>query len=259
MSYRTTKTTLAFVALLGLSATVSAETWITTSSTLIGSNSVDPLDFDGSDGTRVTIDGFRVQFKNGGGSAYDSPYATAWGSGVGVRRDGNDRHTIGNNASNYNWTDGILLDFGTSLVSISGITLASDKGWGDGSSDRDFELWAYTGGGAGDLPTASYSLWAGNDWTKVADVNGLQDTASGTDYDTYATASATNSSRWIVLAANNDSNKDAYKFKGFTASKGPCIPGTPGCGGGTTEVPVPGTLALLGLAALLGRRRLFSS
>ena len=95
-------------------------------------------------------------------------------------------------------------------------------------------------------------MWASNDWTKVADVDGNVDTASGTDFDNYATPNAVYSSQWIVVAANNDNLKDAFKFKGFAGSIKP--PDEP-----PSEVPVPGTLALLGLGALLVSRRLFQA
>jgi len=74
----------------------------------------------------------------------------------------------------------------------------------------------------------------------------------------YGTANTTYSTHWIVVAANQDSNKDAYKFKGLVANV-KCIPGTPGCrppGGGGGEAPIPGTLALLGIGAIAVRRQL---
>jgi len=113
----TLKTLFAATALAGCATVVHAETWMTT-----GSGSGDPLTFTGSGGTKVEIDGFRTRYASGGsGDTYYSPYAIAWGSGVGVRRDSSDRHTIGNNASNYSWTDGILLSFQGKAANISEI------------------------------------------------------------------------------------------------------------------------------------------
>jgi hypothetical protein len=250
-----TRILLAAIFSQGLCGLAIAESWITT-----GSGTGDPLTFNGSAGTVVSIDGFRTDMV-GSGTPYNSPYAIAWGSGVGVERNSSDRHTIGNNADNFNWTDGILLSFSDKLVSISEVTLTSQRGWsGSDARDQDFELWAFTGAGAGALPTASYSMWHSNGWTRVADVDGhMADANYNMLTKTYATSNSVHSTHWIVLAANADHNKDAFKFKGFSGST-KCIPGTPGCnpppGGGPGQVPVPGTLALLAIGALAIRRKL---
>lgn len=259
MRTKTARHALVLAALMGLNSAASAELWITTSA-YTGPDVGDPLTFTGNGGTVVTIDGFRTDMVGTGvpyssGSAGKDPTAYAWGYGVGVDRDGSgsDYHTIGNNASSLNWTDGILLSFDKS-VNIGTITLASNKNWGDGSSDKDAELWVFTGeAGSAGLPTTAYSTWApgANGWTLASTVNGGEDNTSGTDVDTFGTANAHYSSLWMVLAANQDHLLDAYKFKKFTG--GIC---TNGCGGGPSGgVPLPGTLALLGIGALMSRRR----
>ncbi|MCB1722282.1 MAG: PEP-CTERM sorting domain-containing protein [Gammaproteobacteria bacterium] len=188
----------------------------------------------------------------------DSTYATdLTGSdyGVGVHAPGESAHwgtKIDNlktdSETNY-LRDAILLDFGSCLVSVDQIGLKSIY-------DTDFELWAYTGDvelvGNDDsvIPQIpDYDTWSVNtDWSLVSQ-------NSGGSYDRTADINSSITSRYFVLIAGKnggDYNNDAFRMMNLTVTCDPnnCQPGTP-----PTGVPVPGTLALLGIGALATRRR----
>jgi len=67
----------------------------------------------------------------------------------------------------------------------------------------------------------------------------------------YATLDLAAGVEFSPFAVKYQTNRGSYEFPGDD-----CPPGTPGCGAPPTGVPVPGTLVLLGLGALLGRKQL---
>jgi hypothetical protein len=146
---------------------------------------------------------------------------------------------------------------------------------GDGVSapcDTDMTVLAYTG--AMDLNstgltsfsagTGATGLIAANGWTFKSDVANVGVDASGSpSYGAFASINNTTkvaSKYWLVGAYNHhlggtlSSTNDYMKLAalGGVVPDSPCVPGTPGCGGG--GVPEPATLGLMGLG-LLGLRR----
>lgn len=203
------------------------------------------------------------------GNIYDgtSTYAvdpdTSNRYGIGVHQAGESTHwgtKIDNqktDSENKYIRDAVLLDFGSCIVSIEEISLLTAYS----GADTDFELWAYTGGtelvGVDNsvIPQIpDYDTWTGNaDWVQVLSSNG------GTS-DRVVSVNSSIASRYYVMIAGYDkmNNNDAFRLAGITVSCDPvnCPPDNGGGGGSGGGVPVPGTLALLGIGALAARRRL---
>ncbi len=178
--------------------------------------------------------------------------------GIGVHAPGESDHwgTKIDNQKYDNETrklrDAVLFDFESCVVSVEEISLLKAYS----GADTDFELWAYNGteleinnlAGPGQIP--DYDTWAANsDWTLITQ-------NYGDSSDRTVSINTPVASRYFVLiaGANKNHNNDAFRIAGLTVSCDPahCEPSE---GGGDPGVPIPGTLALLGIGALATRRR----
>ncbi|WP_078118339.1 PEP-CTERM sorting domain-containing protein [Thiosocius teredinicola] len=178
--------------------------------------------------------------------------------GIGVHSPGESTHwgskidNIKNSGQSQYLRDAVLFDFESCVVSVEEISLLKAYN----GADTDFELWAYSGAeleinnlaGPGQIP--DYDTWAGNgDWTLITQ-------NYGDSSDRTVSINSPVASRYFVLiaGANKKHNNDAFRISGLTVSCDPahCEPSE---GGGDPGVPVPGTLALLGIGALATRRR----
>ena len=247
-------TLLAYVALATCSANLFAETWQTRNAYRVSDPSGDPLVFE--DTTRTKNVNLYGVGKTGStlsmlpsGVSYDT-------NGVGVTGISSS-HTIDNlGANGTSMIEGIVLDFGSYLADIESITLSSDYDWHSSRArDQDFQLYAFNA--IGPVSEGAFSDWS--KWTLVDTVNGMKasSTTRSTLTKSYSTDGVFKSTAWLVLAMNADSNSDAFKFNGLTASLMSCTAPGNGCAPGSSSggVPIPGTLALLGIGALATRRR----
>ena len=252
MKYRKITAALACVVIATCSANVFAETWETRSAYRVTDPSGDPLVFEDTTRTKnvnvygVGKTGSTLQMFPSGAS-YDT-------AGLGVNGISNS-HTIDNlGSSSTAMMEGIVLDFGSYLADIESITLSSNKYWHSSrESDQDFKLYAFNS--IGPVSEVAFSDWS--KWTLVDTINGVTDNVSGTKTKTYDTNGVFKSTAWLVLAMGTDSTKEAFKFNGLTASLMNCTAPGNGCAPGSSSggVPIPGTLALLGIGALVTRRR----
>jgi hypothetical protein len=88
-------------------------------------------------------------------------------------------------------------------------------------------------------------------------VGGLNQTQTNYNLDCLLAANVVTSGAWETEPGGGGNPRELSHLT-FYNTKAPCIPGTPGCGGGEEEVPEPSMLALLGiglLSGLLARRR----
>jgi len=145
--------------------------------------------------------------------------------------------------------DSVLFSFGNA----NKVNLTSTSfGWVQG--DSDFAVWAYTGLSAtAPLANLTYSNLTSNGWTLVGNYNG------GSSTGTKTFANSIYSSYWLVGVYNGtgsgaiDGGNDYFKLYSVNGSS--CASGQAGCGGGSGQVPEPGTLLLLGVG-LLGLMRM---
>jgi len=146
-------------------------------------------------------------------------------------------------ADNSSRIDSILLNFGGASVTLDQVRF----GWVSG--DSDFSISAYTGGGSTNLSSMEYSELASNGWSTVGSYLN-----SGTTSPTSVNAGAISSSYWLISALNpfmdGPSNRGYYANDYFKLAS---VGGT-----GSTSVPEPSTLLLLGGMLLAGvvRRRI---
>ncbi|MDB5850497.1 MAG: hypothetical protein JWP29_4249 [Rhodoferax sp.] len=192
------------------------------------------------------------------GTAFTTATIHNWGSGSGLGVYGTSDSGSPNHATdNSNGTDLIALNFGTSKVNLSTITL----GWW--ANDADITVLAYTGSGVPNIAAGITTFTAANGWTSVKNYGAATTTATntgGTDTDkSYATTDSTTYSSWWLISAYNasfitgstslDSISDYVKVLSVAGTVKSVTP--PG------KVPEPGSLALMGAAfcAFLGVRR----
>lgn len=139
--------------------------------------------------------------------------------------------------------DSILLNFGGTAVTLDQVRF----GWFSG--DSDFSISAYTGGGSTNLSSMEYSELTSNGWSTVGSYLN-----NGTSSPTSVNSGEVSSSYWLISALNP--YMDGPSSRGYYANdffKLASVGGT-----GSTSVPEPSTLLLLGGMLLVGvvRRRI---
>lgn len=244
-----TQTSKRLVGLLAAVAMGSAGSALATTWTFTGTTSSASTD------TEAGVTATATAWANTVGSSnvqLASAYLTYNGSsGLGIRHADSESTTSPQHAAD---NDGRIESF---LFSFSGdkVNLTSTNfGWVSG--DSDYSVYAYTGAGAGSVAGLTYSNLTSNGWSLVGHYN--SNGSSGSK----SISSSLFSSYWLIGAYNGtgsgmDSTKDYFKLASVTGSTCASSPTAPGCGGGggSGQVPEPGTLLLVG-AGLLGLTRI---
>lgn len=191
----------------------------------------------------------------------ETAYLYVYDGGIGVKnRDASTSSSFGDNSEssspehsvdNNQRYDSVLFSF-SSAVDLNSVSI----GWW--SNDSDISVLRYDGAGdASNVAGKTYAQLLTAGWSLVSQNAALSTVTKKILDGTIA------SSYWLIGAANPllgtsmDGKLDYVKLLALTGEKytPPCTPGTPGCGGGGSGVPEPGTLLLMG-AGLLGMTRL---
>ncbi len=197
----------------------------------------------GQNGTSGTLQGAKMKLYSGG---------------MGVHTSGEQYYAPNHAFDNSDGFETILLDFGpNNEVSLNEICI----GYGSAEGyDTDLSIAAFTGNGPVDLTGASYDTLLSNGWTDIAQLANLQ------NYNMYNfNGGGTKSRYWLIGAYNPaldsasqgwSTGNDFFKLEFVGGDVFDCPPGSTqnGCGGNGGpggNVPVPGSLFLMGMGLLL--------
>ncbi len=230
----------------------------------------------------VTLNGF-----SNGTETSDSPGATNnatnfaaaaiynWGSsaGLGVVASNESSGATGPHAIDNGYgIDALMISFGTAKVDLSSLTIGwngNDNGTtsnnngstsGGGAvnyNDSDLSVFVWTGAGAPPVTSNSPNTLVASGWALVgnyADVGTMSNNTTGISSSIY-------SSYWLISAYSTaygtgtglDQGNDAFKLMTVAGNTctGTVTNGSCGSGGGHSNVPEPGSMALMG-AAMMG-------
>ncbi|MBU1225330.1 MAG: PEP-CTERM sorting domain-containing protein [Gammaproteobacteria bacterium] len=243
---------LAGVAMCGAGSAIAAN-WTFTGSTLeqpAGYGAAQ--DTAGSATATVTAWANTANGSEGSNTVLASAYLTPQGSsGLGIKHaDGETTSSPQHAADNYERKESFLFSFAGDKVNLT----SSYFGWI--ANDSDFSVYAYTGAGAGSVSGLTYGNLTSNGWTLVGHYNEVSQ--SNNSGDTKSFANTIFSSYWLIGAYNGggaDSKSDYFKLKTVSGLTCADTPGGQGCGGGSSQVPEPGTLLLVSMG-LLGLTRM---
>lgn len=243
---------LAGVAMCGAGSAIAA-TW-----TFTGSSLELPAGYGAAQDTIGSVTATTTAWANtangseGSNTVLASAYLTPQGSsGLGIKHaDGETTSSPQHAADNYERKESFLFSFAGDKVNLT----SSYFGWI--ANDSDFSVYAYTGAGVGSVSGLTYGNLASNGWTLVGHYN--EASQSNNSGDTKSFANTIFSSYWLIGAYNGagaDSKSDYFKLKTVSGLTCADNPGGQGCGGGSSQVPEPGTLLLVSMG-LLGLTRM---
>ena len=194
----------------------------------------------------------RAYANTGSGSKFAAASLTDQSSsGFGVRNANDPTGSPNHSMDNEGNLDAMLFSFSNSIA-----LTALKLGWYQTDSDVSVLAWTGAGGEAAAisaLTNSTTSTLLSSGWSLVGSYadNGTTERAIN--------AGGLSSSYWLISAYNStigggqgwSMGNDYVKLQSIAGTfASVCIPGTPGCGGGT--VPEPASLALVGVALLGG-------